>query len=102
VETNQRVSRIREAIERGLAATHVEVIDHSAEHAGHPGAESGGGHFEVLVVSKRFEGLSRLAAQRLVYQALGPLMTSEIHALSMHTLTPEQWHAPASRPAERQ
>ena len=97
MEPSQRVNRIREAIERGLAATHVEVIDHSAEHSGHPGAAAGGGHFEVLVVSRQFEGLSRLAAQRLVYQALGPLMTSDIHAVSMHTLTPGQWRARASQ-----
>lgn len=102
MEPSQRISRIREAIESGLAATHVEVIDHSAEHAGHPGAEAGGGHFEVLVVSEQFEGQSRLAAQRLVYQALGPLMSSDIHALSMHTLTPEQWHARGEQPARRQ
>lgn len=102
MDPSQRISRIREAVERGLAATHVEVIDHSAEHAGHPGAAAGGGHFEVLVVSEQFEGLSRLAAQRLVYQALGQLMTSDIHAVSMHTLTPEQWHARASHRASRQ
>lgn len=91
MEPTPRTVRIREAIEGGLAATHVDVIDHSAEHAGHPGAASGGGHFEVIVVSERFDGLSRVAAQRLVYQALGQLMTAEIHALSMHTMTPEQW-----------
>ena len=97
MEPSQRVIRIREAIEHGLAATHVEVIDHSADHAGHPGAAAGGGHFEILVVSDAFEGQSRLAAQRLVYQALGPLMASDIHAVSMHTLTPKQWRARASQ-----
>ena len=45
----------------------------------------------MVVVSARFEGLSRVAAQRLVYQALGELMTTDIHALEMRTLTPEQW-----------
>ena len=93
MEPTPRIDRIREAIERGLDATHVEVIDHSAEHAGHPGAATGGGHFEVIVVSEQFDGLSRIAAQRLVYQALGQLMTTDIHALSMHTMTLEQWQA---------
>jgi BolA protein len=67
------------------------VVDQSPLHAGHVGAESGGGHFQVLVVSERFRGLSRVAAQRLVYDALGDLMVEDIHALSMRTLTPEEW-----------
>lgn len=83
---------IRAALERELGASRVEVIDHSARHAGHPGA-TGGGNYEVVVVSERFAGLSRLAAQRLVFQALGELMRGPIHALSMTTLTPEQWRA---------
>ena len=97
MEPSQRVIRIREAIERGLDAAHVEVIDRSAEHAGHAGAASGGGHFDVVVVSDRFADLGPVAAQRLVYQALGSLMTTDIHALSMRTLTPEQWRAQSAR-----
>ncbi len=49
------------------------------------------GQFQVLVVSDRFRGLSRIAAQRVVYEALGELMVNDIHALSMRTLTPEEW-----------
>ena len=74
-----------------LQASHVEVIDDSAAHAGHLGAQGGGGHFRLLVVSPRFDGVSRVAAQRLVYAALGDLMTTDIHAVEMRTLTPEQW-----------
>jgi len=91
VDSTPRVARIRHAIEQWLDVTHVEVIDHSADHAGHAGAEAGGGHFEVIVVSRKFEGTSRLAAQRLVYDALGDLMATDIHALTMHTFTPETW-----------
>ena len=74
-----------------LDPQHVEVIDQSSLHEGHPGAQGGGGHFQVLVVSDRFRGLSRLAAQRVVYEALSDLMETEIHALSMRTMTPEEW-----------
>jgi len=81
---------IEETLRRELEASHVEVIDSSAAHAGHLGAR-GGGHFRVLVVSPRFDGVSRIAAQRLVYSALGELMTTEIHALEMRTLTPGEW-----------
>jgi BolA protein len=95
VQPTRRAGEIREAIERGLDASHVEVIDHSARHAGHSGAASGGGHFEVVVVSDRFCGLSRLAVHRLVYEALGQLMQTEIHALTMHTFTSDQWSSRA-------
>lgn len=88
-----RVRAIQDALERELEATFVAITDHSARHAGHPGAEQGGGHFELLVVSARFEGLGRLARQRLVYEALGALMRTEIHALIMRTLTPDEWQA---------
>jgi BolA protein len=93
VKPEARVRAIQSALERELAATHVEVVDHSASHAEHPGAAGGGGHFEVLVVCDRFEGLGRVASQRLVYRALGDLMQTEIHALSMTTLTPAEWRA---------
>jgi BolA protein len=89
----ERPDLIRAALEAELGAEHVQIVDDSALHAGHLGAQGGGGHYRVLVVSDRFEGLSRVAAQRLVYQALGPLMTTDIHALEMRTLTPEQWAA---------
>lgn len=91
MEKSARVQAIEEALRDGLEAQHVAVIDQSSLHEGHPGAEAGGGHFQVLVVSERFRGLSRIAAQRVVYEALGQLMTNDIHALSMRTLTPEEW-----------
>lgn len=88
-----RAHRIETLLREKLDARHVDVLDQSALHEGHPGAQAGGGHFHVLVVSEVFEGLTRIAAQRAVYKALGELMESEIHALSMRTLTPEQWAA---------
>jgi BolA protein len=87
----QRTDDIRARLERELDAELVEVTDDSARHAGHAGASEGGGHYRVCVVSARFAGLSRVAAQRLVYEALGSLMRDAIHALEMRTLTPEQW-----------
>jgi BolA protein len=78
-----RSDRIAERLRERLAAVHVEVVDESHLHAGHAGAASGGGHFRATIVSPRFAGLSRLAAQRLVYEALGDLMQHEIHALTL-------------------
>lgn len=88
-----RRARIERKLFERLAALHVEVVDESHLHVGHAGAASGGGHFRALVVSPRFEGLSRVVAQRLVYEALGDEMGGEIHALSVRTLTPERWRA---------
>jgi BolA family transcriptional regulator, general stress-responsive regulator len=81
---------IEDCLRRELEAVHVEVSDQSAHHAGHAGA-AGGGHYSVLIVSPRFEGLTRLEAQRLVYAAMGDLMASAVHALQMRTLTPAEW-----------
>jgi BolA protein len=86
-----RAQQIESLLREKLSARHVDVLDQSALHEGHPGAQAGGGHYHVLVVAEVFEGLSRIAAQRVVYQALADLMESEIHALSMHTMTPQQW-----------
>ena len=55
------------------------------------GARDGKGHFRALIVSPHFEGLSRVQAQRLVFDAVAEEMDAWIHALSLRTLTPEQW-----------
>ena len=83
-------ARLRDA----LAAAHVEVEDESHLHAGH-GAS--GGHYRAVVVSERFAGLSRVAAQRLVYDALGEWMNGPIHAFAVRTFTPEEWQTERRR-----
>jgi BolA protein len=88
-----RRERIEQKLREALEAAHVEVVDESHLHAGHAGARSGGGHFRAVIVSARFAGLSKVQAQRLVYQALSDEMRGDIHALSMTTFTPEQWRA---------
>jgi BolA protein len=88
-----RRARIESKLRERLEAPHVEVVDESHLHAGHAGARSGAGHFRATIVSPRFEGLSRLKAQRLVYAALDDEMGSEIHAFAMKTFTPTQWEA---------
>jgi len=78
----QTARRIVEILERELEAE-VEMTDESHKHATHVGAKGGGGHYVVVVRSRKFAGLAPLARQRLVYQALGSMMDREIHALSM-------------------
>lgn len=85
-----RRQHIEERLRDALEASAVEVVDESHLHAGHAGAASGGGHFRATIVSTRFDGLSRIERQRLVYRALAEEMGGEIHALSMRTLTPAE------------
>lgn len=73
-----------------LLATHVEIEDESWKHAGHAAA-GGGGHFQMIVVSKKFEGVTLINRNRLVFDTLQELMQSEIHALSIEAKTPEEW-----------
>jgi len=81
--------RIRQRLQT-LQPLQIEVDDDSAQHAGHEGARRGGGHYRLRLVSARFQGLSRMARHRLVYDALGPMMRDEIHALSMSLHSPEE------------
>lgn len=70
---------VKSYIAQGLPCTHLVV-------------SGDGAHFEALIVSTAFEGLSRIQRQQAVYKALGGRIESgEIHALSMRTLTPEEW-----------
>jgi BolA protein len=68
----------------------IEIHDDSAKHAGHAGARSGGGHFRLTIVSPRFAGCRTMDRHRLVYDALGPLMKREIHALGITAKTPDE------------
>ena len=86
----QRPAAIRAALETALSPVSLEVVDESHKHAGHAGARDGRGHFAVVVVSEAFAGKLPLARHRLVYAALGDLMTTDIHALSIHARTPAE------------
>ena len=74
----------------GLKPLRLELIDDSAKHAGHQGAKGGGGHYRLLIVSDAFSGKPTLSRHRLVYDALGVLMRSKIHALSIQSIAPEE------------
>jgi len=69
----------------------LDVVDESARHAGHAGARpEGETHFRVEVVSGAFEGLSRVARQRLIHEALAEELKTRVHALSLAALTPDE------------
>jgi len=87
---SERAERIRAALQRTLHAANVELIDDSHLHAGHAGARDGRGHFRVRIVSPDFAGLRTLQRHQLVYRSLGALMQTDIHALSIEALTPDE------------
>lgn len=72
--------QIEQWIQAGLACEHIQVA-------------GDGQHFEAVIVSAEFRGRLPVARHQRVYQALGERMKSEIHALSMQTLTPEEWQS---------
>jgi BolA protein len=88
--TADRVAAIRSRLEASFAPIDIEIIDDSHRHAGHAGAKDGRGHFRVRIVSGRFAGAKRLERHRMVYAALGSLMQTDIHALSVTALTPDE------------
>ena len=85
-----RAAAIRERLQAALQPLALEVVDDSHRHAGHAGARDGRGHFGVRVVSGAFAGKPPLARHRQVYAALSELMATDIHALQIDALTPEE------------
>jgi BolA protein len=82
---------IEAKLRAGLAPTRLTVIDESHLHQGHAGARPGGeSHFRVEVVAPAFDGLSRVARQRRVYEILAGELAGPVHALSLTTRTPRE------------
>ncbi|HEY5929451.1 MAG TPA: BolA family protein [Burkholderiales bacterium] len=83
------IETIRERL-APLAPESLEVFDDSHKHVGHAGARDGGGHYQLVIVSREFTGKPAVARHRLVYQALSDLMPGRIHALAISAYTPEE------------
>ncbi len=82
---------IRVKLEAALEPAQLEVKDESHLHKGHAGAPEGGeSHFRLRIVSAAFDGLNRVARQRLVNHALREELAGPVHALAMTTLTPQE------------
>ena len=89
IDNAGRMGRMREAL-AALQPLAMELTDDSHRHVGHEGARDGRGHFSLDITSAAFEGLAPLARHRLVYAALGAMMQSDIHALSIRARTPAE------------
>ena len=86
--SEKRLRLIRSRLETAFDPDHLELVDESHRHRGHAGAADGRGHFRVRIVSSRFRHIRPLQRQRMVFEALGDLMQTDIHALSISAQPP--------------
>jgi len=91
--TQDRIARIRSCLETTFEPDELEIIDDSHLHAGHEGAKEGKGHFRVRIVSDRFAGTKPIECHRMVFDALGAMMDTDIHALSVSAKSPASSHS---------
>lgn len=85
------VDIIKQKLTEELSPIILDITDDSAKHAGHAGSRpEGESHFSVLVVSKTFEGKSKVERQRIIYKVLSEEMQQHIHALALQTLAPNE------------
>lgn len=88
--TEDRCRRIEELLTDSFSPSHLLIKDQSHLHAGHAGARDGKGHFDVHIVSEAFAGHSRISRHRMVFEALGDMMETDIHALKIRAQTPDE------------
>ncbi len=80
----ERINRMTDLLRQRLEVIELNITDDSAKHAGHAGAKDGRGHFALKICATEFSGLSTLQRHRLVYEVLGDMMQTDIHALSIN------------------
>jgi len=86
------IQQIRKKLTQEFAPMRLDVIDESHLHKGHPGSKAGSGtHFRIVLVCAQFEGLSRLARQRLIHTCLARELATQIHAVTIITKTPFEY-----------
>ncbi len=88
--TEDRQAQIRTELEKSFQPTELLIKDQSHLHAGHEGAKDGKGHFDVTIVSEAFAGVNRVQRHRMVYDALGKLLETDIHALRIKAFAPSE------------
>ncbi|MDJ0911529.1 MAG: BolA family protein [Woeseiaceae bacterium] len=88
--TSERATKIESILTSSFTPSRILVKDQSHLHAGHAGAQDGRGHFAVTIVSEQFTGQSKIARHRMIFDALGDMMQTDIHALSIKALTADE------------
>jgi BolA protein len=85
-----RIQLIRTRLQTSLTPIAIHIVDESHLHANHPGAKSGGGHFNLEIVSNAFDEKSQIERHRMIYSALGDAIGKDIHALSIKAKAPSE------------
>lgn len=86
MKPQNRIDQITQRLNDNLSPSKLEVIDESHKHVGHEGAKTGLGHFAVKINSPLFAGKSKIACHRMIYDALGDMMQTDVHALRIEIL----------------
>lgn len=84
----KRIERMQALLKDALAPTVIDIVDQSHLHAGHAGAATGRGHFDLTICAASFAGKTPIQRHRMVFEALGDMMQTDIHALSIRADTP--------------
>jgi BolA protein len=88
MKAGKRLAAIEARLTEAFQPTSLLVVDESHKHVGHAGARDGHGHFRVTITAAEFAGMSMIARHRAIYAAMGELMQSDIHALSIEAQAP--------------
>ena len=83
-----RTERLRARLEASFAPLELDIEDEGHLHAGHAGAAGGLGHFRIRIVAEAFRGIAPIVRHRRIYEAVGDLLETDIHALSIEALPP--------------
>ena len=92
----QRQQLIIDRLQAALPLAYLDVVNESSQHSVPPGSET---HFKLVVVSPAFAGLRAVARHQKIYGLLSDEMPKGLHALALHTYTPEEWDATGVAPA---
>ncbi len=87
-QSSERIERVRARLEQALQPVTLEITDDSHKHVGHPGARTGMSHFSVRIRAESFRETAPLVRHRIVYEALGDMMQTDIHALRIDAAPP--------------
>ena len=89
-ETNKLINQVKSLLEKQFSPTLLEIKDESAAHAGHAGAQGGMKHLALTISSKLLSSMPILLAHKAIYEALGELMHTHIHALRIKIIKSEK------------
>lgn len=90
MNNEQRISRMKEILTAEFSPRLLDIEDESHLHAGHEGAKSGKGHFKLTIVADAFANRKPIERHRMVFSALGDMMNTDIHALSIKASTTDE------------